>query len=51
MERRDFIKGIGLSSLAFGCPATLGAIADESIKGSHSFVPSICEKKSTAHKA
>lgn len=47
MERRDFIKGIGLSSLAFGCPATLGAIADESIKGSHSFVPSICEMCST----
>lgn len=47
MERRDFIKGIGLSSLAFGCPATLGAIVDESIKGSHSFVPSICEMCST----
>lgn len=47
MERRDFIKGIGLSSLAFGCPATLGAIADESIKGLHSFVPSICEMCST----
>lgn len=47
MERRDFIKGIGLSSLAFGCPATLGAITDESIKGSHSFVPSICEMCST----
>lgn len=47
MERRDFIKGIGLSSLAFGCPATLGAIADESIKGSHTFVPSICEMCST----
>lgn len=47
MERRDFIKGIGLSSLAFGCPATLGAIADESIKGSHSFVSSICEMCST----
>lgn len=47
MERRDFIKGIGLSSLAFGYPATLGAIADESIKGSHTFVPSICEMCST----
>lgn len=47
MERRDFIKGIGLSSLAFGCPATLGAIADENVKGSHSFVPSICEMCST----
>lgn len=47
MERRDFIKGIGLSSLAFGCPATLGAITDESIKGSHSFVSSICEMCST----
>lgn len=47
MERRDFIKGIGLSSLALGCPATLGALGDDKLKGSSTFVPSICEMCST----
>lgn len=47
MERRDFIKGIGLSSLALSCPATLGALGDDKLKGSSTFVPSICEMCST----
>ena len=47
VDRRKFLKGIGLSSLALSCPATLGALSTEKLKGSHAFVPSICEMCST----
>lgn len=47
IDRRSFLKGVGLSSLALSCPATLGALSNEKIKGSHTFVPSICEMCST----
>lgn len=47
VDRRSFLKGVGLSSFALSCPATLGALANDKLKGSHTFVPSICEMCST----
>ena len=47
IDRRSFLKGVSLYSLALSCPATLGALSTEKLKGSHAFVPSICEMCST----
>lgn len=47
VTRRNFLKGMSLSSLALSCPATLSALSNPQIKGSSTFVPSICEMCST----
>ena len=46
IHRRDFLKGVGVGSVALGMPGTLGAFSGK-IEGSSKFVPSICEMCST----
>ncbi|WP_243832590.1 thiosulfate reductase PhsA [Campylobacter sp. US33a] len=46
IHRRDFLKGVGLSSAVLSMPGMLGAFEGK-LKGSQKFVKSICEMCST----
>ncbi|WP_245892645.1 thiosulfate reductase PhsA [Helicobacter valdiviensis] len=46
INRRDFLKGVGATSVALSIPGTLGAFSGK-LEGSSKFVPSICEMCST----
>ncbi|QOQ97649.1 thiosulfate reductase PhsA [Helicobacter winghamensis] len=46
VNRRDFLKGVGVGSVALSMPGTLGAFQGK-LEGVSKFVPSICEMCST----